>query len=424
MRPLEELGREMADAVGTGPSDGDRAALKRAVLDRMEKRQGPQTRRMRRTRGFFALAVAAGIGLVIGHLDRSIESSHTRGSRAGDAIEEEGFFTAPSEAERMLAFGDGSTIRLDPAGRMRVTRTSPENVVVALEAGRIDAAITPGRGRRWSFQAGPYRVEVLGTAFSLAWDSAAEEFRLAVAHGVVAVHGASLDPEGVKIRSGDSLVADRHSARAHFSVDASSVPQSSMENPRPRARRSARRNDEPASPTDASAADGNAKPREAQSWQALARMRDYGRALDEARALGIDALLSSLPVDDLKLLADVARYRRDVAVAHRALRALEARFGSTPEGALAPFLLGRVAMELEGNAGKAADYFQRYIANAPDGSMIAEARGRYVDALARAGRTADAERAAADYLKHHPGGPYAALARGLRDGRSLLPSAP
>jgi len=135
----------------------------------------------------------------------------------------------------------------------------------------------------------------------------------------------------------------------------------------------------------------------------------HARVLDEADARGIDGVIATASEADLGAVADAARYagRRDLA--RRALLALRSRFGSSPRAVSASFLLGRL-MDDGGSSREAVEWYDRYLAEAPGGPFVPEAQGRRMLALRRLGDLEASRRAADDYLRRFPGGPYAGVA--------------
>ncbi len=114
---------------------------------------------------------------------------------------------------------------------------------------------------------------------------------------------------------------------------------------------------------------------------------------------------------DLAALADAARYAGRSDLARRALLAERARFPGSAEARAAAFLLGRIADDGASTAA-AVRWYDDYLTEAPHGAFAAEALGRKLVALRRAGDPA-ARPTAAEYLRRYPDGPHAAAAREL-----------
>jgi hypothetical protein len=145
------------------------------------------------------------------------------------------------------------------------------------------------------------------------------------------------------------------------------------------------------------------------SWTKRVAAGDFDGVLDEAELRGLDAVLQHAAADDVVALADAARYRGRQPLAKRALEVLRIRFGSSPAAHAAAFLLGRMAEA--GDPGGAIGWYDRYLAESPAGNYSAEALGRKMQLLHRAGGRGQARAVAQQYLRRFPQGPYVALAR-------------
>ena len=79
--------------------------------------------------------------------------------------------------------------------------------------------------------------------------------------------------------------------------------------------------------------------------------------------------------------------------------------------------LTRLEDESKGGADAALRWYDRYLAEAPDGAYASEALGRKMMTLRRMGQDAEASEIAADYLRRFPIGTYAHAARPLLPSR-------
>jgi TolA-binding protein len=135
--------------------------------------------------------------------------------------------------------------------------------------------------------------------------------------------------------------------------------------------------------------------------------------LREATASGLDGVLDTRPLSDLTALADATRYRQRPDLARRALLAERKRFTSSKEARTAAFLLGRLEDD-QSNTAAAIPWYDRYLAEAPNGPFASDALGRKmiaVDSL----QGPDAARGIAEqYARKYPHGAYAAQAESLR----------
>jgi TolA-binding protein len=404
---FEELGRDVADALGDGPSAERRAAQRDAVVKHALARTESG-----RKHGWLwpalASTAAAAIAIVL----------WTRGDAPPEATPavpeilwyQGAWLQAPANEPLVFQARDGSSVELAAASTGRIGSNSSTDVRLVLESGTLRAEVEPG-GARWIVEAGPFQVLVLSTIFTTGWTPETGELQVMVERGSVRVSGGHLDPAGMTVREGDrlevttepaQLVLTRADGEATTAAEPAEVPaapeaEAVPAGPSRAGRRARGRGDQP-------------------GWKALAGAGEYRSALDAAKREGFDTLIGRLSLADLDLLATSARLAADGKHAHKALVALRQRFSSTEKGRIATFLLGRVAMELRRRPQQAAKWFRTYLDENPKGPLAEEARGRLVQALDRAGDRAGARAAAKAYLEHHPKGPYAKLARSLIGG--------
>jgi ferric-dicitrate binding protein FerR (iron transport regulator) len=211
-----ELGRALEPLRG-GPGN-DRLLRQRARLIEWEEQARKQSfghwLAESRTWLYASLAVAvAVIALVVtrgGHealpplLAQRLTEPAARDSAAGNSPNDgaglaargepvellpEAWVNASSDAQK-LAFSDGSEIVVAKGGSARIGGLDRQGLRMTLEDGHIDASITPGTGYRWVVQAGPYRVTVLGTIFSVDWVREAHRLQVEVRRGRVQVESA------------------------------------------------------------------------------------------------------------------------------------------------------------------------------------------------------------------------------------------
>ncbi|MEM6992232.1 MAG: FecR domain-containing protein [Myxococcota bacterium] len=427
MTDLDELGQDVAVAMESTADSGAVDRVRARLFDDGVVSAAPRSRTRTRTVAAAVLAAAAmliafvtlrGLPDPVGHL------------ASGEALVE-GMWLSPAEKPLRLAFEDGSAVDLDPDARGRLVELSAERRRMAIETGRVAVDIVPGSGATWTFEAGPFAVEVLGTAFAVDWDPEEQHMRVDVERGRVRVSGGTLEGEGVQLAAGDRIEADLRDRRTVLSrADVREPPRETPGSaspaidvdpraPEPEPATIATPSMPPGDDDDTTAArlpPVKARPSADPKWRALARKGKHREALDAADAAGFDKLLRTANAADLTLLANAARYERKEVRAERALKSLRRRFPKTTSGRRAAFLLGRVAAELGKDPRKAAKWFRTYLAENPSGQMASESRGRLIQALAASGDTSAARRTAADYLARHPKGAYAKIARALVDG--------
>jgi hypothetical protein len=129
--------------------------------------------------------------------------------------------------------------------------------------------------------------------------------------------------------------------------------------------------------------------------------------------LGFDSLVESSSHGDLLLLANAARYSRNSQRAKQAYTAIRRRFGGSNAARLSAYYLARLAGDVDGQPRVEARWLETYLSESPGGELSASARARLMEILRRLGNTAGARSIARDYLKYHPAGPHAGVARSL-----------
>jgi transmembrane sensor len=315
------------------------------------------------------------------------------------------YYAATPDAELPLRFSDGSVVAIQPRGGVRVHQTAAQQVALFVETGRarFDVVHRPRAG--WEIAAGPYSVSVTGTAFDLAWTPESRSLELVMRSGSVTVRGPGIE-NGVVVKDTERFVS-----RVTADVNRPQPPASPQEKapPDPQARDDIKNHDdEPRGAEKPSSAKPPAE-KSAVSWSELAAKGDYASIVRLAEERGIDQALAGASADELRALADAARFTGRHALAQRALLAIRTRFPGTKAATGAAFVLGRM---LDGaDARSAVTWYDRYIAEG--GPMAAEAAGRRMLALRRAGDGDASRKAAVEYLRRFPDGPYAKQAREL-----------
>lgn len=294
----------------------------------------------------------------------------------GPATVRLGPYVAASDAPRAVDFADGTRVTLKPGAKATITRLDERGAGITLEHGSLYASVV-SRGGRWSFDAGPYRVEVTGTAFDLTWTP--PRLTLVMHEGTVRVTGPELEP--TTVRAGEQLVLPR------ATVPTAPMPSATIA--------------VPPAPTTAVTPAPSAPP----SWQTAAAAGDNDAAY-AAVAPHLDRELATLDAGAMLRLATVARLSGHSAAASRVYLRLRERFPGTAAAAEAAFALGSMSFSADG--AEAERWFRTALVEASGGGLAASARGRLLELAQRRG---DARAAAEDYLRHHPDGPHAALAR-------------
>lgn len=317
--------------------------------------------------------------------------------------------SAEADTERELAFSDGSRVQLAKRSEVNVARVTSRGARVVLNRGRAEVSIARRKQAAWQLVAGPYTVQVTGTAFRLAWSPDSQELEVAMHHGSVIVTGPMAE-QGVALAKGQRLVgsprtrrlvveewrgeaakqAVASSANAPVALDDVVVVQSELA---------------------ASKASGKPRTLGAHGWAKQVAQGQFESVLSEARAIGFARVLSLGNVSDLGALADAARYARQDALGQKTLLALRERFPQSELARDSAFLLGRLSRDQ-----RALEWYERYLSEQPKGAYVSQALGRSMMLCFELGDRARAKSLALSYLTRFPSGPYAGSARKLSDG--------
>jgi hypothetical protein len=296
-----------------------------------------------------------------------------------------------------VRFSDGTEVDLGPGSKGRVAEVTGDGARVVLGAGALQARVVHRPRAHWTVAAGPYTIEVTGTAFDVGWSEASAELDLSLHDGSVVVRGPSL-PDGLRVAAGQRLFARASTGEAQLSSLFAAQPHV----------------DAPVAVRDAGAGDGPTQahpaPRPLPTWSEMLADGNFRGVLDAAEARGIDASFSHGSLADVVALADSARYLHERALAKRGLLAERSRFAASAEARGAAFVLGRMADD-GGARDEAIRWYDTYLAESPGGPFVAEALGRKLVALVESGDTVGARSVAREYLRRFPRGAHAAYAR-------------
>lgn len=322
-----------------------------------------------------------------------------------------GFIRSAADRETTVAFTDGSSIILSAGTTGRVNEVSARGARFAVEQGHVAVHVAKrDGGADYVIEAGPYRVKVTGTRFSVDWDPSRQHMLVSVTEGSVVVTGPTAE-DGITVGVGDALDLGLRETVS----DARAAPSAQERRGPPQPAVSA----DPALPSPSalavapSSAEASKDEVPKVSWSARIAKGDFATVLSEADARGIDATLTAAPLDDLMALADAARYGGRGGVATQVLEAVRRRFPGSQPASTAAFLLARAA-EDAGNAGRAIALYDATMSEG--GAFAAEALGRKMALLARTAGKAAALPVAKEYLRSYPKGPYAGAAQAIVDG--------
>jgi TolA-binding protein len=387
----------------------DARAHARLRLHTVERATRSAPRASLRLAALVAGSVAVGVGVLVWILMRGAPAPvafQVGADRQRGAVG--AYYAAPGAASLAFTFSEGSSVELQPGSGARVSRVDESGASLLLEGGTATVKVQKRAGADFRIHAGPYVVRVAGTEFRIRWDAPAGKLEIEMQSGSVVVNGPGVD--GVAIGAGERFVSQtsaRVEPAASSAREPAPLPVSSTTPLSPTQDPSASHgaSDGPARAEAHDRDAGDAAP----SWKTLIRRRDYAAVVKDAERRGIDVALGSSSAEELSALADAARFsgRRDLA--RRALLAQRTRFPGSSQAVAAAFLLGRMLDEA-GDTSGALTYYDRYLAEAPAGSLAGEALGRRMLALERLGNVTASRAAAELYLRRFPNGGYRAVA--------------
>lgn len=354
----------------------------------------PRRRHRARVAGVLSLSLAVAVGAVLLRARwrerTALSPAATLAFTVGDPpVDGRGkdLLAAPAAASVALRFSEGTTVSLRPAARARVLDVTASGAEILLESGRARFEVVHRPGARWQVRSGSYLIQVIGTKFDTEYEPQAEELTVVVDEGAVTLSGCGLGPNRV-VRAGER-------------VKASCLPRG------PDAGK--RLGPEP----DGGRARANAAAeKRGPSWVELARRGLYAEAYDRVKH-DFERECQSRDAGELWLLGDTARLSGHGRQAQRAYQALRERFRGTAMTADAAFALGRLAVDLDGDATAAERWFETNLGEQPNGALAPSALGRIMDLRLQRGDRKGAADVAGEYLRRFPTGSRAPGARAL-----------
>ncbi|MDP9034937.1 MAG: FecR domain-containing protein [Myxococcota bacterium] len=427
------MASDRLDDTGYGPA--------RALLQLVHEHRGHMSVRQRvdgfrsvvvrahwkRRRPWFAVRtviVAATLGVLafvgVKALDRhatalsyAIEDGHV--DRAGSI---EG---SPASQPR-LKFSDGTEVLLSAGSKASLRSVDDQGARMTFADGGAHVDVIHRPGARWLFEAGPFLINVTGTAFSVAWRAGEEQLDVHMERGSVAVTGPLTDGP-IVLRSGQHLIVRVHQ-RETLIRDLEEPT-----NPGPVTSSTGPTGPRPADPpvvisqVPIRARRSGASPRATvgvttahdEDWANELANGDFEAIVRQAESRGVDACLAEGTSRDLASLGDAARYARRDDIARRVLLTERRRFPQSDAARDAAFLLGRMDEAQQSRSG-ALDWYEKYLSEAPNGTYSSEALGRRMILVQQLIGNERGREIAQDYAMRFPQGAYAERARALVRG--------
>jgi hypothetical protein len=385
---------------------------------------------------FLGVASAAAAGLVlvrsVKHMGGMHAGQQTAGAIAyrieGGEIGDSGYIRSFDSNGSLLKFAEGTELRLMTGARGRLTSVDERGARLAIEEGEAEVKVTPRQGARWLVDAGPFLITVKGTVFTAAWDGATEQLDIRMKKGLISVSGPFAD--GVMaVRAGQHLAVNMRKHEVFLrQLDSAELGEDGELQPEGEATTgegdSAAMGEELHEGPPAAASTGGSSGGRARRvsglvpgrWAAALAVGDLDSILREARKHGWRRSMAHASGEDLAALADAARYRRRNDVAREALLAERLRFPKSDRASEAAFLLGRLEESKWDDNGRALEWYDVYLKEAPSGAYSSEALGRKMTATQRLEGAAAARQIADEYIRRFPRGTYAGAARALLSG--------
>jgi len=367
------------------------------------------------------------------------------------------YLVAPAHASANLRFSDGSDVAASPSARLRVDSVQARGARVLLEDGVARANITHRENTNWMFVAGPFDVRITGTTFTLAWDAAdqvldltlhegsvevasplgashikvktGQHFHASVTEGTMQLLAADAEHVAPEVEAGQQLAAADQAQEAEHSKAgnrtqraqrgrAARLAHRRAKSAERRAARSAGRDDSARTERDHDQDDAEEDrgaaglQLAAASYADLVRAGAFEQVVTAATQAGLARTLAHNSAEDVRALADAARYLHRTELAVRSLTVLRARFPGSHHSAAAAFLLGRTYENAE-QAQASRRFYELYERESPSGEFAAEALAGRMRTVASLEGESAGRAIAQQYLQRYPRGVHAKTARQL-----------
>jgi len=340
-----------------------------------------------------AAAAAAMLLLAVGTTAWMYRPKQIEYHLSGSSLQIKDEWIAADEGPGVLRFSEGTEIKLERGSKSRVAEVTPNGAHIVLKSGLLHARVVHRPKARWQVGAGPYAIDVTGTAFDVDWSTKKGRLEVRLTNGSVIVRGPALQ-EGIRVTAGQRLVAHAKTGTAELTpltppVRVASDAQPALVIEKPKA---------------------IVPPQPTPSWSDLLTSGNFRKVLELAKARGITATLRRGSLSDIVALADAARYAGDRTLARRGLLAQRTRFSGSAEARAAAFVLGRMADD-QGAYDDALHWYEVYLRQSPNGAFAAEALGNKLVVLMRSEDSEAAQVVARQYLRRFPRGAHAVYAR-------------
>jgi TolA-binding protein len=147
------------------------------------------------------------------------------------------------------------------------------------------------------------------------------------------------------------------------------------------------------------------------SWQKQLHRGEWAEVLAIVGNADLPHLIAEADDTELWRLANWARHKRRTHLANQLFKAVRKRRPGSKRAAIAAFILGKSALDLNADPRRARKWLTTYLKEAPAGSLAEEALGGLISASEQLGDYRRAKKAARRYLDHYPGGTFSSAAK-------------
>jgi len=332
-----------------------------------------------------------------------------------------GQLSAPPTSTAEMSFSDGTAFHLSPGTSGILGEVDAHGAQFRLKQGHMDLNVTRRSGARWAVDAGPFKISVIGTKFSVDWHENTQRLEVLLRKGEVHVAGPPIAGI-VKLAVGQRLWVDVAAREVRIGqIDAEPVAANQVPQAEPTIEPATQPAIEPSESPVIKVPAVHREPqldRSEEAWIKRVSAGDFAGVVTSAESIGLQTTLAKHSATDLAALADAARYQRRPDIATKALLALRKRFSSHTLASEAAFHLGRIE-ETAGDRKAALGWYTQYLKDSPRGVFAAEALGRQMEGVAHLQGRSAARPLAEQYLKRFPSGDFADTARMLVQGPVL-----
>ncbi|MBN2802668.1 MAG: FecR domain-containing protein [Deltaproteobacteria bacterium] len=324
------------------------------------------------------------------------------------------WITAHNGKSGIISFEDGSTVTLNDGATARVLNQSHHIAHFLLESGSAKVSVVHHKDTKWLIDAGPYKVNVIGTVFDISWNPDSGDFNINMIRGRVYVTGPMVR-DGRNVTASESLSANVMAGRLEIlspeDSDAEQVEVSrinsiikdsigdknSAENKSIRRVKKSEKSDDMLLDTS--------------SWVELSNKGQFLQIINEAENMGFNSVYKMRGQDDLMALGDAARLTGNWQRAFDTYSAIRTRFKSSSAASTSAYLMGKIAFDNKKDFLNASKWLKIYLLESKGNSTLKrEALGRLLESELRSNQKDSAIDTATKYIALYPDGPQAKLA--------------